>query len=236
MTTKGMPEATPPTHEGRVLLMDKPIGWTSFDVVAVVRKILRERKVGHAGTLDPRATGLLIVCTGRMTRHIEQFMGMEKEYDAVMMLGARTASYDAETPVLEERSIDAVTPEQVRTVLQGFIGPQVQIPPMHSAVKINGKRLYAYARQGRTVERRPREVHIRSIDAIVVVPPLVTFTMVCSRGTYVRSVVNDAGTQLGCGAYLAGLRRTRIGSFSVDDALTVDLLRTRVHEDRVPVV
>lgn len=208
--------------EGEMLLVDKPRGWTSFDVVNKIRHLFRVRKVGHAGTLDPMATGLLIVCTGALTKQIDAFMGMEKEYDAEMTLGATTPSFDAETAVTETRSTTGVTEESVRTVLAGFVGRSTQIPPMWSAVKVDGQRLYTLARKGKVVERAPRDIEISGIVPTAFRIPVVRFTMICSKGTYVRSLVNDAGERLGCGAYLSALVRTRIGGYRLTDALSVD--------------
>jgi tRNA pseudouridine55 synthase len=217
-------EHEPRNPDGALLLVDKPGGWTSFDVVNKIRHTFGIRKVGHAGTLDPLATGLLIVCTGRKTKDIEQYMGLEKEYDATMILGARTESFDAQTPVVEQRSTDDVTRQAVRDALDGFLGAQMQVPPMWSAVKVDGKPLYKYARRGKDVERKPREVFIRSIVPTKIDIPEVCFTVVCSKGTYIRALVNDIGERLGCGAYVSGLVRTRIGEFHLREALSVDEL------------
>ena len=215
-------------EEGEMLLVRKPKGWTSFDVVNKIRCIFRVQKVGHAGTLDPMATGLLIVCTGRTTKEINQYVGLEKEYNVRMILGARTSSYDAETPVLTRRTTEDVTEETVRSVLQSFVGYQTQLPPMWSAVKVGGKRLYKYARKGEEVERRPREVFIRSIQPLTISIPEVSFSIVCGKGTYVRTLVDDVGKRLGCGAYLSELERVRLGEFRISDAVTIeDLLEYR---------
>lgn len=212
----------PQADEGRLLLLDKPKGWTSFDVVARVRTILQVKKIGHAGTLDPLATGLLILCTGRKTREIDRYAGMEKEYRVRMILGFRTPSFDAETPATPYGSFEGITEEHVRSVLSGFVGVRTQIPPMWSAVKVKGRRLYKYARKGIEVERKPREVCIHSIALDDFSPPEVGFTVVCSKGTYVRTLVDDVGIQLGCGAYVTALERTRIGQFRLKDALSVE--------------
>ena len=214
-----------------MLLVDKPAGWTSFDVANKVRHLFGVRKVGHAGTLDPNATGLLILCTGAKTREISTYAGLEKEYEGTMLLGQRTASFDAEMPVLESRPLDGVTEDSVRAAAAAFVGVISQVPPMWSAVKVGGKPLYAYARKGQTVDRRPREVTIHSLQVQQVRLPEVDFTVVCSKGTYVRSLVEDLGLGLGCGAHLVRLRRTRIGPYRVSDAWTVDEL-VRQHRDR----
>ncbi|MGA9116552.1 MAG: tRNA pseudouridine(55) synthase TruB [Bacteroidota bacterium] len=222
MTEQPMTAPLPETGgPGEVLLVDKEKGWTSFDVVNRLRGGLSLRKAGHAGTLDPMATGLLIVCTERRTREVEQYMGLEKEYEVTMVLGGRTASFDAETPVVEERPTEGITRAVVESALGGMTGRQLQTPPMWSALKVRGKPLYAYARKGEEVQRRPREVFVRSIDLRSVEMPRVSFAVVCSKGTYIRSLVDDVGRALGCGAYVAELRRTRIGPFRVADALPV---------------
>ena len=217
-------------RDGEVMLLTKPKGWTSFDVVNKIR-ILFRCKAGHAGTLDPMATGLLIVCTGAKTKEMDSFMGLEKEYRATMILGARTASFDAESPVIERSTTDDITVEQVARVLQSFVGPQTQLPPMWSAAKVGGKRLYKYARKGTEVERRPREIVIKSITLDAISIPEVRFTVVASKGTYVRTLVDDIGNHLGCGAYLSALERTRIGEFLLTDAVSIEeLVRFRFNE------
>jgi tRNA pseudouridine55 synthase len=222
-------ETTPETSggEGNFLLINKPRGWTSFDVVRKVRGALGVKKVGHAGTLDPMATGLLIVCTGKATKEIERFQDLEKEYRVLMTLGGRTESYDAETPVVEQRSIDGITEEKIRRTLDSFVGRIVQYPPMWSAVKLGGKRLYHYARKGKTVERKPREVTVSSITLDSVTLPEVRFTVICSKGTYIRTLVDDVGQKLGCGAYVSGLERRRIGPYTLDQAMDVSALEQR---------
>lgn len=186
--------------------------------------MFRIRKVGHAGTLDPMATGLLILCTGKRTRDVQEYMGLEKEYEGEMELGGVTASFDAETPVLERKSLEGLLPERVIETFRKFQGPQEQLPPMYSAVKREGKRLYEYARKGVEVERAPRQIQIYRLDVARCELPRVAFSVVCSKGTYVRSLVHDIGTALGCGGYLTALRRTRIGSYHVRDAATIEEL------------
>ncbi len=213
--------------EGEILLVQKPKGWTSFDVVNRLRGILHVRKAGHAGTLDPMATGLLIVCTGKETKRIDRLQATEKEYDVTMVLGARTPSFDAETEISERRSLDGITEDLVREVLQSYVGPQIQVPPMWSAAKVSGKRLYKYARKGETIERKPREVFVRAITLKDTAIPEVRFTIVCSKGTYVRSLVDDIGMRLGCGAYVSALERTRSGEFLLSQALTIEEIAGR---------
>ncbi len=231
-----MPETSPEAkvrdldvQGGEILLVDKPAGWTSFDVVNKLRHLFHVRKIGHAGTLDPAATGLLIICTAGKTKGINAFVGLQKEYDAEMVLGARTESFDGESPVIEEKGTEGITPEAVRSVLQEFTGPQRQLAPMWSAVKVRGRRLYEYARRGEHVEREPREIVIESIIPTEIAVPRVCFTVVCSKGTYIRSLVNDIGIRLGCGAYLSRLRRTRIGPYRLADAYTLDDLIAYAH-------
>jgi tRNA pseudouridine55 synthase len=203
---------------GEVLLIDKPSGWTSFDVVNKLRRAAGGLKMGHAGTLDPMATGLLILCTGLKRKEIDRFTGLDKEYVAEFTLGIRTPSYDTQTEPLERKEIEGITEEGVREVLKKFVGPQQQTPPMWSAVKIGGKRLYSLARKGIEIERPPRSVVVHGIELLSYAPPRVTVCVACSKGTYVRSLINDIGLHLGCGACMSALRRTRIGPYSVDDA------------------
>jgi tRNA pseudouridine55 synthase len=219
-------------EEGEFILIDKPKGWTSFDVVNRLRRILRIKKIGHAGTLDPMATGLLIVCTGKKTKDLARFTGLHKEYVAEMHLGARTQSFDAETPVTRTCSLEGITVEGVREVLIGMQGPQLQIPPMYSAVKVGGERLYRLARRGTTVERPPRAIEVFSIDDVAIDLPVVRFRIRCSKGTYIRSLVNDIGDRLGCGAYLSGLVRTGIGEYRLDQAMPLEAIQARTASAR----
>lgn len=220
--------ADPAAAAGAMFLLDKPAGWTSFDVVARVRRMTGVRKTGHAGTLDPLATGLLIVCTGPATKEIGRYMGLDKEYRVAMELGVRTASYDTETPVLERRALDGVTDERVRAALAALVGPLHQVPPMHSAVKVGGRRLYRLARKGLEVERPGRDVTVHAVEDVEVNLPGVRFTVRCSKGTYVRSLVHDTGEALGCGAVMTALRRTTIGPYRVEDAFTPDALEAQI--------
>lgn len=206
---------------GEVLLVDKPSGWTSFDVVNKLRRAAGGLKMGHAGTLDPMATGLLIICTGRKRKEIDKFTGLDKEYIAEVRLGIRTASFDTETEPVEERSTEGVTEEQIRTVLREFTGPQMQMPPMWSAVKIRGKRLYEHARKGVEIDRPARPIVVHELELVECAVPRLVLRIACTKGTYVRSLANDIGLRLGCGACLTGLRRTRIGPYGVDDAFAV---------------
>ena len=208
--------------EGEMLLVAKPRGWTSFDVVNKIRGLFHIRKIGHAGTLDPMATGLLIVCTGRKTKDVQDYEGLEKEYEAEFMLGARTSSFDAETPVIERSSTDDLTGEMVRSALGQLVGPQLQTPPMWSAAKVHGRRLYKYARKGVVVDRPAREIVVSSVTPTLIDIPRVACTIVCSKGTYIRGLVDTLGTRLGCGAYLTALKRTRIGEYLLADAASID--------------
>ncbi len=211
-------------NDGAMLLVQKPCGWTSFDAVNKIRSLFHVRKIGHAGTLDPLASGLLIVCTGKKTKALAGYAGLEKEYEARILLGARTASFDAETPVIERRPTDDITEDAIRAVLQSFVGPQQQLPPMWSAVKVRGRRLYRYAKEGVEIAREPRAITIYSITPRVIAIPRVECTVVCSKGTYIRTLADDLGQRLGCGAYLEGLVRTRIGPYRLEDAASIEEL------------
>jgi len=209
---------------GEIILVNKPLDWTSFDVVARLRSMYSIKKIGHAGTLDPKATGLLIICTGKMTKAMLQFSELDKEYVGIMELGSATKSFDSETEIIETKDYTNITSSEVEKVFESYIGRQKQIPPMYSAVKLNGKRLYKFARKGREVEREAREIFINEFEMISLDLPYVGFRVVCSKGTYIRSLANDCGIKLGCGAYLKQLTRTAIGPFKVEDAYTVDTL------------
>jgi tRNA pseudouridine55 synthase len=209
-----------PFASGQVLLIDKPLGWTSFDVVRKLRHLIRIKKIGHAGTLDPLATGLLIVCTGKFTKRINEFMAQEKEYTGTITLGAVTPSYDLETEPVDHQDIGSVTLEQINKAIQQFSGSILQVPPAHSAIKLNGKRVYEMARKGQTVVLEPRRITISTFELVRFEEGVLHFRVVCSTGTYIRSLANDVGLALGCGAYLSSLRRTRIGSYSVEQAQT----------------
>lgn len=212
----------PQDDPGRVLLINKPFQWTSFDVVNKLRYRLRIKKVGHAGTLDPLATGLLIICTGKMTKRIEEFMGLEKEYTGKFILGKTTPSHDLETGVVEGKDISDLTDEQVYDATKALTGNIQQLPPMHSAIKIGGKRAYQFARRGQEVDLKPREVEVTTFEITRIQLPEVNFRIVCSKGTYIRSIARDFGDALGVGAYLTDLCRTRIGNFKLEDAVNVD--------------
>lgn len=209
-------------NTGRVLLINKPFQWTSFDVVNKLRYRLKIKKIGHAGTLDPLATGLLIICTGKMTKRIDEFMGLEKEYTGKFVLGKMTPSHDLETAVSEERDISALTDEQIREATKALTGNITQLPPMHSAIKVGGKRAYQFARKGQEIVLKHREVEVKTFEINDIQLPEASFRIVCSKGTYIRSIARDFGDALGVGAYLTALCRTRIGTFKLEDALSVD--------------
>jgi tRNA pseudouridine55 synthase len=215
-------------EQGQVLLIDKPLQWTSFDVVQKLRNIIRIRKIGHAGTLDPLATGLLIVCTGKFTKRINEYMAQEKEYTGTITLGATTPTYDLESEPVNFKPTDAITEETIKEAIKKFIGEIQQIPPAHSAIKIGGKRVYELARQGKEVKLEPRKVTIKEFDISSLVLPIVSFRIVCTTGTYIRSIANDLGAALGCGGHLSSLRRTRIGAFEASQAIPLDELQAKV--------
>lgn len=207
---------------GKVLLIDKPLEWTSFDAVKKIRTLIRIPKVGHAGTLDPLATGLLIICTGKFTKMINEYMGMEKEYTGTFTIGATTPTYDLESEPQDIKSYDHLSNETLIQATKKFVGDILQMPPQHSAIKKDGKPLYLSARKGIEVKVDPRPVTIKTFDLTKIALPIIHFKVVCSTGTYIRSLANDFGNELGVGAYLSNLRRTRIGNFSVDQAQTIE--------------
>lgn len=209
------------SRSGAFLLVDKDKDWTSFDVVAKLRNSSGAKKVGHAGTLDPLATGLLILAFGKATKSIEKFADLKKKYRAVAKLGAVTKTDDAEAPEENVKSLDSLNPETVTDALKSFVGEIDQIPPMYSAKKVKGRRLYKLARKNETIEREPSRVTVHAIDIIKVNLPVVEFEVECSKGTYVRALARDLGGKLGVGGYLADLRRTAIGEYSVDLAVDV---------------
>jgi len=207
---------------GQVILIDKPVDWTSFDVVRKIRSLIKIKKVGHAGTLDPLATGLLIVCTGRFTKKINEYMGMEKEYTGTFTLGAVTPTYDLESSPVEISDFSGITEAQIHGATAAFTGEIKQVPPIHSAIKKDGKPVYLMARKGIDVQLEPRTITVKSFTIEKIELPVVHFKVVCSTGTYIRSLANDYGQHLGCGAYLSSLRRTRIGEFLADKALHME--------------
>jgi tRNA pseudouridine55 synthase len=206
----------------RVLLINKPLEWTSFDVVRKLRNKLKIRKIGHAGTLDPLATGLLILCTGKMTKRIDEYQAQEKEYTGRFVIGQTTPSNDLETETTQPVDITHVTTEDIIAATKQFTGLIDQVPPMHSAIKVDGKRAYELARKGDTAELKSRQVLISAFEITDIDLPSVSFRVVCSKGTYIRSLARDFGHALGVGAYLAELCRTRIGNFRLEDALQIE--------------
>jgi len=214
----------PPKEIEGVLLVDKPAAHTSHDVVARLRGILRMKRIGHAGTLDPMATGLLVILVGKATRISQYLVSLDKEYEGVIELGRTTDSQDADGEVMETRPVPPLDEAAVRTAMQGFIGDQYQMPPMYSAIKIGGVPLYKSARRGEEVVREPRFVRVVSWDLLGLALPRFDFRMRVSKGTYMRTLAHDLGEKLGCGAHLAALRRTATGAFKVADALTLEQL------------
>lgn len=213
---------------GETILVDKPLGWTSFDVVKRVRGAIQRRlhvkkfKVGHAGTLDPLATGLLVICTGRSTRKIDTLQSGEKEYVATLRLGATTPSYDLETEIDATYSWRHINRASVENILPQFCGKIMQVPPVFSAVKVDGKRAYNFARKGKEVELKAKPLEIKEIELISCDFPDITLRIVCSKGTYIRALARDIGQALDSGAHLVKLRRTRVGDNKVEDAMSVD--------------
>jgi tRNA pseudouridine55 synthase len=223
-----IPDVLVPYLEGKVLLLDKPLRWTSFKMIRRVRGLTFVQKVGHAGTLDPLATGLLIICTGKCTKQINDYMGMIKEYTGTLVLGATTTTFDLESEPENFKSIDYITIDQIQNTTQQFIGEIMQLPPQHSAIKKDGVRLYETARQGIEVKVDPRKIIIDTFEITKIDLPNIDFRVVCSTGTYIRSLVNDFGQALGVGAYMSALRRTKIGDFDIKDAITWEDLRDEV--------
>ncbi|MDG1277201.1 MAG: tRNA pseudouridine(55) synthase TruB [Algoriphagus sp.] len=207
-----------------LFLIDKPFKWTSFDVVRKVRNTLKIKKVGHAGTLDPLATGLLIVCAGKMTKQIDTFMGQEKEYTGTFEIGATTDSFDLEQPVIQVADSSGISLSDVEAAVKELTGDILQVPPMHSAIKVDGKRVYESARKGIDVKMEPRPVTVSEFEITRFENPTVEFRIVCSKGTYIRSLARDLGDKLGVGAYMSSLCRTRIGGFTLAQSKNLDNL------------
>ncbi|MCG8575642.1 MAG: tRNA pseudouridine(55) synthase TruB [Flavobacteriales bacterium] len=224
---------------GEVLLVNKPLHWTSFDVVNKLRYTIKHRlglkkiKVGHAGTLDPLADGLLIICTGKKTKEIEGFMGLTKVYSGTITLGATTPSYDLETEIDQTFSIDSLTEEQVQKAAQEMVGEMDQYPPIFSAKKVAGKKAYDFARKGQEVELKPKRITINQFDLPQIKLPEANFIIECSKGTYIRSIAHDLGKSLNNGGHLSALRREKIGEFSLAEARSleewIELIQTSDH-------
>ena len=208
--------------DGKVLLINKPLHWTSFDVVRKMRSLIQIKKIGHAGTLDPLATGLLIVCTGKFTKKINEYMAQEKEYTGTITLGAVTPTYDLESEPEQQKDFSFVTNDMLHAATEKFTGDIEQLPPMFSAIKKDGVALYELARRGEEIELKPRKINIQSFEISEICLPVVHFKVICSTGTYIRSLANDYGAALGCGAYLSSLCRTRIGEFKNEDAVSME--------------
>ena len=207
-----------------IFMVDKPLGWTSFDVVKKVRHALKIKKIGHAGTLDPLATGLLLLCSGRQTKNISSLQALDKVYTGQMVLGKTTPSMDLETPFNSLSSYDHITEEMVSAAAATFVGPIMQIPPIYSAVKVGGKRAYKMARKGEEAILTPRSVVIHAFFITAMELPYITFKVVCSKGTYIRRLAHDLGQKLGVGGYLHALCRTQIGNYCLDQAYTLETL------------
>lgn len=211
--------------DGQIILLDKPLDWTSFQAVNKLKYKLKNQfglpkkfKIGHAGTLDPKATGLLIICTGKFTKKISEIQDAPKEYRTEIKLGAQTESYDSEKPEILQQDISNITEEKILETLNRFLGEIEQKPPIHSAVKIDGNRAYDLARAGKEIEMKTRTVTIFYLNEIEIDLPFVRFTVGCSKGTYIRSLANDIGQKLQVGAYLSNLRRTKIGEYFIENA------------------
>lgn len=209
-------------EEGKVILIDKPLHWTSFDVVRKIRNTIKIKKVGHAGTLDPLATGLLIVCTGKFTKKINEYMTQEKEYTGSFTLGATTPTYDKESTPQDFKDFNHITKEEIIAATKNFIGEIQQLPPIYSAIKKDGVALYELARRGEEVELKARTIKITEFEITKVELPIVEFSVLCGTGTYIRSLAHDMGQVLGCGAYLSELRRTKIGEFDVNTTVSME--------------
>ena len=207
---------------GITLLFDKPKEYSSARIVNIVKKFLNIDKAGHSGTLDPKATGLMIICTGKQTKTLNELIECDKEYEGVMIIGEKTKSFDSETETYDRKDISHITEEALMENIKSFLGKIEQIPPMYSAIKHKGKPLYKLARKGEVLERQPRTVEIKEFEITSAVLPEISFRVLCTKGTYIRTLVSDYGDKLGTGAYLKELRRTKIGNFSVKDAVTVE--------------
>ncbi len=219
-----MKEIKTDTEPGSVLLIDKPLEWTSFDIVKKIRRVLKVKKAGHAGTLDPLATGLLIVCTGRKTKDIYMFQNLSKEYTGMFVLGETRPSHDRETSVSSTADISGITTEQIQEAASIFRGEIFQVPPAYSAIKKDGKPVYKMARKGEKFELEPRKVKIYEFEITGIDLPKIYFRIVTSKGFYVRSLVRDFGEKLKCGASLHSLRRIKIGDYSIEDAIEIGQL------------
>ncbi len=220
-------------EEGRVILIDKSLHWTSFDVIRKLRGLIKIKKIGHAGTLDPLATGLLIVCTGKFTKKIIEYMSQEKEYTGTFTLGASTPTYDLESEPQNLKEVGDISIGMLKEITKHFTGVISQVPPIHSAIKQAGKPVYILARKGIDVKLEPRKITVYQFEITKVALPIVSFRVVCTTGTYIRSLANDFGAALGCGAYLSSLCRTRIGEFTLDQAIQIEELERQMKEVKI---
>jgi len=224
-------------QSGALLLVDKPQGWTSFDVVNKIRWALRNRlgvkkfKVGHSGTLDPMATGLLLICTGKWTKKLNELQGLDKSYTGTITLGGVTPSFDAETEVRDEKPVEGINKNDIQGHASKYVGVIDQVPPVYSAIKVDGKPLYKSARAGKEVKPDPRQVEVHAFDIVNINPPEVEFEVSCSKGTYIRSLAHDLGQDLGCGGYLTELRRTVVGPYNIEQAFVFEDLITAISRE-----
>ena len=220
-------------NNGQTLLVDKDLDWTSFDVVKKIKNIIKCKKVGHAGTLDPLATGLLIICTGKNTKKINDIQNQDKVYTGEFILGKSTPSHDLETEFNSQKDIENLTTDRIEEVSKRFVGEQLQRPPKFSAVKVNGKRAYEYARDNEEVKIKEKNINIYEFKITEFNLPNISFKISCTKGTYIRSIARDFGEKLGCGAVLSKLRRTEIGNYNVEDAFKVNDLADKLKKEKI---
>lgn len=220
-------------NNGQTLLVDKDLDWTSFDVVKKIKNIIKCKKVGHAGTLDPLATGLLIICTGKNTKKINDIQNQDKVYTGEFILGKSTPSHDLETEFNSQKDIKNITSNRIEEVSKRFVGEQLQRPPKFSAVKVNGKRAYEYARDNEEVKIKEKNINIYEFKITEYNLPNISFKISCTKGTYIRSIARDFGEKLGCGAVLSKLRRTEIGNYNVEDAFKVNDLADKLKKEKI---
>ena len=220
-------------NNGQTLLVDKDLDWTSFDVVKKIKNIIKCKKVGHAGTLDPLATGLLIICTGKNTKKINDIQNQDKVYTGEFILGKSTPSHDLETEFNSQKDIKNITSDRIEEVSKRFVGEQLQRPPKFSSVKVNGKRAYEYARDNEEVKIKEKNINIYEFKITEFNLPNISFKISCTKGTYIRSIARDFGEMLGCGAVLSKLRRTEIGNYNVEDAFKVNDLADKLKKEKI---
>jgi len=220
-------------NNGQTLLIDKDLDWTSFDVVKKIKNIIKCKKVGHAGTLDPLATGLLIICTGKNTKKINDIQNQDKVYTGEFILGKSTPSHDLETEFNSQKDIKNITSDRIEEVSKRFVGEQLQRPPKFSAVKVNGKRAYEYARDNEEVKIKEKNINIYEFKITEFNLPNISFKISCTKGTYIRSIARDFGEKLGCGAVLSKLRRTEIGNYNIEDAFKVNDLADKLKKEKI---